>query len=201
MLMKKIPRSYFQNNNVVFLAKDLIGKKICTYFNDVLTSGIITETEAYSGRNDKACHANAGRRTNRTEIMYQRGGVAYVYLCYGIHHLLNFVTNDEDIADAILVRAIEPVDGVETMLSRRNKRKPDKTLTSGPGTLSQALGITTANYGMELDSDHLWLEEAPDLVKPEDIESTTRIGIDYAGEDALLPWRFYLKSSDFVSKR
>lgn len=199
--MKKIPRSYFRQHDVVFLAKDLIGKKICTCFDDQLTSGIITETEAYNGRMDKACHAHQGRRTRRTEIMYQPGGLAYVYLCYGIHHLLNFVTNEEDLADAILIRAIEPVDGIDIMLARRNKKRLDKTLTSGPGTLSQALGITTKNYGLELDSDHLWLEEASLPIKEEDIETTTRIGIDYAGEDALLPWRFYLKSSEFVSKR
>lgn len=199
--MKKIPRSYFRQHDVVFLAKDLIGKKIYTCFDDQLTSGIITETEAYNGRMDKACHAHQGRRTRRTEIMYQPGGLAYVYLCYGIHHLLNFVTNEEDLADAILIRAIEPVDGIDIMLARRNKKRLDKTLTSGPGTLSQALGITTKNYGLELDSDHLWLEEPSIPIKEEDIETTIRIGIDYAGEDALLPWRFYLKSSEFVSKR
>src|SRR5690606_13850940 len=137
--MSKIPLSYYQHSDVVFLAKDLIGKKICTFFNDEFTSGIITETEAYSGRGDKACHANAGRRTRRTEVMYQPGGLAYVYLCYGIHHLLNFVTNQEDLADAILIRAIEPIDGIDVMLKRRNKSKLDKTLSSGPGTLSQAL--------------------------------------------------------------
>lgn len=199
--MKKIPLSYYRHNDVVFLAKDLIGKKICTHFNDEFTSGIITETEAYSGRSDKACHAHAGRRTKRTEIMYQNGGVAYVYLCYGIHHLLNFVTNGEDLADAILIRAIEPTDGIDVMLKRRNKKTANKTLTAGPGSLSQALGISTKDYGLELDSDHLWLEEGPQKIKEKDIESTTRVGIDYAEEDALLPWRFYLKTSEFVTKR
>lgn len=199
--MKKIPRTYFQNSDVVFLAKDLIGKKLCTYFGEQLTSGIITETEAYSGRHDKGCHAHLGRRTKRTEIMYNQGGLAYVYLCYGIHHLLNFVTNQEDLADAILIRAVEPVEGLDVMMERRGKSKFDKTLTSGPGTLSQALGVTTKHYGMELDSDLLWLEEAPENIPEKDIVTTTRIGIDYAEEDALLPWRFYLGSSQFVSKR
>ena len=182
------------------LAKDLIGKKIYTNFNDSLTSGIITETEAYNGRTDKACHAHLNRRTKRTEIMYHKGGVAYVYLCYGIHHLLNFVTNKEDLADAILIRAIEPIDGIETMMDRRKKSKFDKTLTSGPGTLSQAMGITTKNNGIVLSSDKLWLEEAAFPVKEKDITTTTRIGVDYAQEDALLPWRFYLNTSKFVSK-
>ncbi len=169
--------------------------------DDQLTSGIITETEAYNGRTDKACHAHLNRRTRRTEIMYHRGGVAYVYLCYGIHHLLNFVTNTEDMADAILIRAIEPIDGLDVMLSRRNKQKVDKTLTSGPGTLSQALGITTNINGIALNGDLLWLEEGPSPVRESEIITTTRIGVDYAEEDALLPWRFYLDTSAFVSKK
>ncbi len=198
---KKLPLEYFHHSDVVHLSKDLIGKKLCTNFNDRFTSGIITETEAYNGRTDKACHAFGGLRTKRTETIYQQGGQAYVYLCYGIHHLLNFVTNQEDLADAILIRAIEPIDGIDIMLERRNKQKLDKTLSSGPGTLSQALGITTKKNGILLNSDELWLEEASSPVREMDIETTTRIGVDYAGEDALLPWRFYLKTSKFVSKR
>lgn len=199
--MKKLPSEYFQHSDVVFLAKDLIGKKICTHFDGVLTSGMITETEAYNGRSDKACHAYPNKRTKRTEIIYHKGGVAYVYLCYGIHHLLNFVTNGEDLADAILIRAISPLDGIETMLQRRNKPSLNKTLSSGPGTLSQALGIHRTHTGLSLNSDELWIEEASTLIPEEDIITTTRIGIDYAEEDALLPWRFYLKTSEYVSKR
>ncbi len=200
-LGKKLPLEYFQQSDVVLLSKDLIGKKLCTNFNDQFSSGIITETEAYNGRTDKACHAFGGLRTKRTETIYQQGGIAYVYLCYGIHHLLNFVTNHEGLADAILIRAIEPIDGVDVMLERRNKPKLDKTLSSGPGTLSQALGISTKNNGILLNSDDIWVEDAPFPVREQDIETTTRIGVDYAGEDALLPWRFYLKTSQFVSKR
>lgn len=200
-LSKKLPPEYFYSSDVVHLSKNLIGKKLYTNFNGQLTSGIITETEAYNGRTDKACHAFGGLRTKRTETIYQQGGIAYVYLCYGIHHLLNFVTNQEGLADAILIRAIEPIDGIEIMMQRRKKQKLDKTLTSGPGTLSQALGITTKNNGILLNSENLWLTEAASPVREEDIETTTRIGIDYAGEDALLPWRFYLKTSKFVSKR
>ncbi len=185
---------------MVFLAHDLIGKKLCTHFNDQYTSGIITETEAYRGWGDKACHANENRRTKRTEVMYQPGGIAYVYLCYGIHHLFNIITNQADNADAVLIRAIEPLEGTDIMLARRKRRKMDKTLSSGPGNVSQALGISTAHYGQSLTEDQIWLETymAP---PPENIVESTRIGVDYAGQDALLPWRFYLGSSDFVSKR
>lgn len=198
---KRISTEYFLNSDVVHLAKDLIGKKVCTLRDDQLTTGIITETEAYNGRTDKACHAYGGLKTKRTETIYRKGGIAYIYLCYGIHHLLNFVTNYENLADAILIRAIEPVEGIETMMQRRQKTKLDKTLTSGPGTLTQALGLSTQQNGASLNSDWLWLEEAPTAIKAKDIVTTTRIGIDYAEEDALLPWRFYLSSSRFVSKR
>lgn len=196
--MKKLPLSYFRNNDVTGLAKDLIGKKLCTRFDGQLTTGFITETEAYHS-DERACHAHLNRRTKRTEIMFDHGGRAYVYLCYGIHHLFNIVTGKKDEAQAILLRAIEPVEGVETMQARRNKEKVDKGLCSGPGTLSQALGITTAQNGLSLTSKEIWLEEGKSI-KPEEIKSTARIGVGYAGEDALLPWRFYLKSSAFVSK-
>lgn len=197
--MSKISLSYYQQKDVVALAKDLIGKKLCTSFNDQLTSGIITETEAYRGWGDRACHANEYKRTKRTEIFYRNGGLAYVYLCYGIHHLFNIITNTEEEPEAILIRAVEPVDGIEIMLDRRNKTKVTKALTAGPGSMSQALGIKTSHYGEELIGDTIWLEEA--LNPPEEeIVTTTRVGVDYAGEDALHPWRFYLKSSEFVSK-
>jgi len=197
--MKPLPQEYFFNSDVVYLAEDLIGKKLCTNIGGHYTSGIITETEAYCGRNDKACHSHSGKRTARTEIMFHEGGKAYVYLCYGIHNLFNITTNIEGLADAILVRAIQPVDGVEIMLQRRKKGDVDKTLTSGPGTLSQALGIDRSLYGSELSGPEIWIEETA-LPPDGEIVSTTRIGIDYAGDDALLPWRFYLKNSKWVSK-
>jgi len=196
-----LPLSYYQNDDVVFLAKDLIGKKICTNINGQFTSAVITETEAYCGRNDKACHANNGKRTKRTEIMFQEGGKAYVYLCYGIHNLFNITTNIDGLADAILVRAVQPLDGKEIMLQRRNKTVFDKSLTSGPGILSKALGIDRSLYAASLVGPSIWLEESPEKISSSQIVETTRIGVDYAGEDALRPWRFYLKNSEWVSKK
>ena len=199
--MKPLPISYYQHPDVVHLAKDVLGKKLCTNIHGNFTSGIITETEAYCGRNDKACHANNNRRTSRTEVMFQSGGRAYVYLCYGIHNLFNITTNANGLADAILIRAIEPLEGIETMLERRGKLKLDKTLTAGPGSLSKALGIDRSHYGLPLDSSSLWLEESEESIFQSDIVSTSRVGVEYAGEDALKPWRFYLRNSKFVSKR
>lgn len=192
-----LSKAYYKHNDVVFLAKDLLGKQLSTCIDGVFTSGIITETEAYAGKGDKACHAHLGKFTKRTQVMYASGGVAYVYLCYGIHHLFNIVTNTQGNADAVLIRAIEPTDGIETMLKRRQKNKVDKTLTSGPGNLTQALGISKTHNEKSLESNEIWIEDKG--VNIETIVETTRIGIDYAGEDALLPWRFYAKNSTYIS--
>ena len=195
-----LPYSFYRRDDVVQVSRDLIGKVLCTNVDDSgLTSGIITETEAYRGRDDKACHAH-GKRTERTEVMYHEGGKAYVYLCYGIHHLFNIVTNVEGLADAVLIRAIEPLDGVDLMLKRRGKESLSPELTAGPGRLSQALGITTDYYGMDLTNKNtLWIEDHGQTISDTQIESSPRIGVDYAGEDAKRPWRFYLKDSEWVS--
>jgi len=187
---------------VVFLARDLIGKKIVSMVGDQLTSGIITETEAYRGVDDKACHAHLGRFTERTRVMYEPGGVAYVYLCYGIHNLFNIITNTNEQADAILIRAVEPIDGIEVMLERRGKEKLDKSLTAGPGNFSKAFGLDRSHYGADLTGDQVWIEmEEEYRFRESDIATSKRVGIDYAGEDKDLPWRFYLNKSRFVSKR
>ena len=199
--MSKLPLSYYQQEDVVFLARDLIGKKLCTCINGDFTAGIITETEAYRGWGDRACHAHSGRRTPRTEIMYQNGGVAYMYLCYGIHHLFNIITNKDESADAVLVRAIEPPDGIDTMLRRRNMDEIKPRLSSGPGSMSKSLGLELIHYGEPLDGEMIWVEKVSEKLHSDKIIATTRIGIDYAGEDALLPWRFYKADSAFVSKR
>lgn len=195
----KLTAEFFQSSDVVELAKHLVGYQINTYINKKLTSGIITETEAYAGKGDKACHAHLGRFTKRTSVMYEPGGIAYIYLCYGIHHLFNIVTNTKGNADAILIRAIEPIDGIDVMLSRRAKSKVDKTLTSGPGNVSQALGLTKEHNQNSVCSDEIWFEEQN--TKHIEIIETTRIGIDYAEEDAQLPWRFYDNSSRYISVR
>jgi DNA-3-methyladenine glycosylase len=198
----KLPQSYYLQDDVVGIARDLIGKKILSVMGGELTSGIITETEAYRGHDDKACHAHLGRFTERTKIMYEEGGVAYVYLCYGIHHLFNVITNSKDRADAVLIRAVAPIAGIEVMLERRSKDQLDKTLTSGPGNFTKAFGLDRSHYGADLTGDQVWIEEDKSLaLKAEEISVSKRIGIDYAEEDKDLPWRFYLNSSIYVSKK
>lgn len=196
-----LPASYFQQKDVVALARDLVGKKLITNFNHKITAGIITETEAYRGWGDKACHAHLNRKTKRTEIMYHPGGVAYVYLCYGIHHLFNIVTNTENHADAVLIRALEPAQGLQTMLERRGLSAVEPRVSSGPGNLSQAMGINTQHYGKPLEkSENIWLEKGI-IIDYQNIISRKRVGISYAEEDADLPWRFYNKQSNYVSIR
>ncbi len=198
--MKKLDQDFYLDGDVVSIAKKLLGKALCTFFDDQLTCGLIVEVEAYAGRNDKACHANMNRRTNRTEIMYAQGGHAYVYLCYGIHHLFNVVTNVSGMADAILVRALQPIEGEKTMLQRRKMHKMDRRLTAGPGVLTEALGITTQHYGESLLNDKIWIADIGYFTGEDDIVAARRIGVDYAGNDAEKPWRFYLKNNNWVSK-
>lgn len=196
----KIPETFYTDTDVLKIARKLIGKVLVTNMDGVMTAGMITETEAYAGITDKASHAYEGRRTTRTEVMFARGGVAYVYLCYGIHHLFNVVTNIQDVPHAVLVRAIAPIEGIETMLARRNKSKLNSTLTAGPGSLSAALGINKQHTGTSLQGEAIFIEDRGIKLSAKDIVATTRIGVDYAGEDALLPYRFYLRDSEYVSK-
>lgn len=188
----KLTKKYYQNEDVVFLAKDLLGKILITEFDGIKTGGIITETEAYS-EIEKGSHAYNKRKTERTKIMFENGGLSYVYFCYGMHHLFNIVTGKKDIAQAVLIRAIEPTIGINEMLLRRKKDKVDKNLCNGPGKLCQALGITREHYGLHLTDKSIWLEKSNIKIKNEQVSATPRIGIDYAEEDKLLPWRFVLK--------
>jgi len=195
-----LPRTFYERDDVVQISRELIGKVLVTRSDEGITSGIITETEAYCGRNDRACHSNNGIRTKRTEIMYSRGGLAYVYLCYGIHHLFNVVTNREGLADAVLIRAVEPLDGIDLMLRRRKMGTVQKKLTSGPGILSSALGITIADYGTDLISGNIRIEDRGIEITPAQISSSERIGVDYAGDDARRKWRFLHSASPFISR-
>jgi len=154
---------------------------------------MIIETEAYKGAVDKASHAYNYRRTARNEVMYAQGGVAYIYLCYGIHHLFNIVTNKKDVPHAILIRAVLPKDGINIMLQRRNKKNITPKFSDGPGTLSQALGIKTLYSGISLLGNFIFVEDRNLNFKNKDIDTGPRIGVDYAGKDALLPYRFRLK--------
>lgn len=190
---KKLPPGFYQRADVIKIARELLGKVLVTNFNDQLTAGIITETEAYNGIIDKASHAYGGRRTSRTEVMYAPGGTAYVYLCYGIHHLFNIVTNKENTPHAVLIRAIQPLEGLDIMMQRRNKNKTDKKFTVGPGSVSQALGIHTKHTGTGLSGNDIWIADRKIKTDKSKILITPRIGVDYAGEDALLPYRFLLE--------
>ena len=197
--MSKLPADFYQREDVLLISRELLGKVLCTNFHGKLTSGIIVETEAYAGVTDKASHAYCGRRTKRTETMYAKGGSAYVYLCYGIHHLFNIVTNKENIPHAILIRAIQPQDGIEIMLQRRNKKKVDQSFTAGPGSLTRALGITVKNSGTLLMDNLIWLEDQNINYTNQDILATPRVGVQYAGKDAQNPWRFQVENSPWVS--
>ncbi|MDZ4795305.1 MAG: DNA-3-methyladenine glycosylase [Bacteroidota bacterium] len=197
--MKKIGIDFYNRENVLAIARELLGKLLVTKWDGILTSGRIVEVEAYNGIPDKASHAFGGRRTNRNEIMYGSGGVAYVYLCYGIHHLFNVVTNSKEIPHAILIRAVEPVKGIDYMLKRVGKAKPDFTLTRGPGNLSKALGLSTLRSGYSLQSKELFIADDGFFFSKNVIAASPRIGVDYAGKDALLPYRFYIKGNPFVS--
>jgi DNA-3-methyladenine glycosylase len=189
----KLSKNFYLREDVLFIARQLLGKYLFTKFNGKLTGGIISETEAYNGIVDRASHAYGNRRTDRTEIMYNEGGFAYVYLCYGIHSLFNVVTNTKDIPHAVLIRSIHPTHGIDVMLKRRKKKSVDKTLTKGPGSVSQALGIHYSHTGMSLHGNKIWIEDKNYAVAPSQIEITKRIGVDYSGEAAHYPYRFVLK--------
>ncbi|WP_440132959.1 DNA-3-methyladenine glycosylase [Chitinophaga sancti] len=195
--MKKLTAKFYDRPDVLVIARELLGKVIVTRFDGVLTTARIVETEAYRGVVDKASHAYGGRRTNRTEVMFGTAGNAYVYLCYGIHYLFNIVTNKADIPEAVLIRAAEPLEGISTMLKRTGKAKVDFTLTRGPGNVSKALGIDKVHTGYSLYSKEFYL--ADDGYVVEKVVATPRIGVDYAGADALLDYRFYVEGSKYVS--
>ncbi len=188
--MHILPDSFYRNKNVLEVSQQLLGKFLCSYVDGELTCGMIIETEAYQGPEDRASHAFKNLRTKRTEVMFKPGGVCYVYLCYGIHALFNVITNVEGIPHAVLIRALKPVDGIECMLRRRKKTKQDAFLTSGPGALSQALGLTVAHSGLSLNGPQIWIEDRGVKVDAQDIIAGPRVNVDYAAEDALLPWRF-----------
>lgn len=188
-------KAFYQQEDVVFLAKSFLGKVIVTKISGVVTSGIITETEAYAGIHDRASHAFGNRHTERTAPMYLDGGIAYVYLIYGIYSLFNIVTAPAGTPHAVLVRAIHPLDGIETMIKRR-KRKPGRGFTDGPGKLSMALGIHYSDSGEDLSGNRIWIEDRGITPKKAEIIASPRIGVEYAGDDANKPYRFVLSDLD-----
>jgi len=195
----KLPASFYTRTDVVQITRELLGKILVTNFDNTITAGRIVEAEAYNGPYDKAAHSFGNRRTKRTQVMYREGGVAYVYLCYGIHQMFNIVTNTRDVPNAILIRALEPLIGIDTMLMRSNKTVYGNDLTRGPGNVAKALGLHTTHTGVSLESDELYIADDGINFKESEIAITTRIGVDYAGDDALLPYRFIVKGNKYIS--
>lgn len=196
---EKLPPGFYRRPDVLMVAKELLGKILVTRWNRALTSGRIIEVEAYEGVVDRASHAHGGRRTARNEVMYGEGGIAYVYLCYGIHHLFNVVSNITDVPHAVLVRAIEPLEGIDTMLFRTGKIEPGPGLGRGPGNLTRALGISTAHSGMSLQDPRLFIATDDFKYDEGEVGSSPRIGVDYAGTHAQWPYRFFVKGHRGVS--
>lgn len=198
-----IPLAFFTRADVVQIARDLLGKVLYTSFNNEITAGIIVETEAYAGVIDKASHAYNNRRTARTEIMYKKGGYAYVYLCYGIHPLFNIVTSVDGDPQAVLIRGIEPLHGFETMKIRKGKSLLNSKDGIGPGNVTKLLGIKVIHSGLILDYDTngemaIWLQDEEIYIPEEEVKISSRIGVGYAGEDALLPFRFQVTKKNRV---
>ena len=196
----KLKEEYYLNEDVVSLAKDLLGKILYTKIDNEITAGIIVETEAYFGIKDKASHAYGGRRTNRTKTMYSSGGIAYVYLCYGMHNLFNIVSSKENDPHAVLIRGIEPLVGIDIIEQRRNMPHTKGAISAGPGSAAKALGIDKTFNAKNLTGNEIWIEDHAIRYLDEDIAATPRVGIAYAKEHALLPWRFFVKGNRYVSK-
>lgn len=197
--MQKLGTDFYERDDVAQIARELLGKYIITTFDQQTTVGRIVETEAYAGIIDKASHAYNNRRMARTEVMFGPAAVSYVYLCYGIHHLFNVVCNVTDKPDAVLIRGIEPVEGMHVMLQRFNKEKTDSSIGRGPGNVSKALGISTQHTGLSLQSKQIWLAE-DNASTSFNVLTSPRIGVDYAGEHAKWLYRFFIENHPQVSK-
>ncbi len=200
--MALLKKSFYTRKDVVQISKELLGKKLVTNFNKKLTSGIIVETEAYRGPDDKACHAFNNRRTPRTEVMFHEGGVAYVYTIYGMYDLFNVVTGEENMAHVVLIRGLEPLEGLDFMQLRRGGMDIKPLLTAGPGRLGMALGIKKSHSGVNLmdNKGGVWIEEIGNKIKDTDIVAGPRVGMSTAEECSNWPWRFRIKGNKWTSK-
>jgi DNA-3-methyladenine glycosylase len=196
--MNKLPLSFYLRDDVVQIAKELLGKVLVTNWSNQITTGRIVETEAYAGEIDKASHAYKGR-TKRTDVIYKQGGTAYVYLCYGIHQMFNIVTNQNDIPHAILIRAVEPIEGIDLMLQRTGKKTADYTLTRGPGNVGKAFGFHTSQCGVSLASNELYIADDGFKISKTTMATSPRIGVDYAGDHAAWHYRFFIKGNKYIS--
>ncbi|MEI9935010.1 MAG: DNA-3-methyladenine glycosylase [Ferruginibacter sp.] len=197
--MNKLTIEFYEREDVMQIARDLLGKILVTKFDGIITSGRIVETEAYVAITDKASHSFGGKRTARNEHMYASAGTTYVYICYGMHHLFNVVTNKKNVPDAVLIRAVEPIKGIESMLQRTGKKKLDYTLTKGPGNVGKALGISKLHSGLNILGNKIFIMEDDYFVSENEIGISKRIGVEGAGTSALLPYRFFIKGNKFVS--
>jgi DNA-3-methyladenine glycosylase len=186
---KKLIRRDYADPRPTRAARFFLGKFLCVGAQDGYAEGMITETEAYGGPQDAASHAFGNRRTARTEIMFAPGGVAYVYLCYGLHRLFNIVTGPRDVPQAVLVRAVQITAGQEVVRDRR-PRVAEKDWASGPGRVCAALGIGMHHNGRDLSSETIWIEDRGVIPPRREVKRTPRIGVNYAGIWALKPWRF-----------
>lgn len=197
----------FYNRTTLDVTKDLLGKNLVHYINGERLVGKIVEAEAYIGNIDKAAHSYNDKKTKRNEAMFGPPGHAYVYLIYGMYNCINVVTQNEGEGTAALIRAVEPIEGIETMAHNRYgkpigelKKSQILNLTSGPGKLCMAMGITKENNGMDFFGDTLWIEK-PIKDDTFEIVETTRVNIDYAEEAIHFPWRFYIKDNPFISRK
>lgn len=190
---KPLPKKFYQSYEILQISKNLLGKILFTRSdNSQITGGIISEVEAYKGPFDKASHAYNGKRTPKNECMYLEGGYTYIFKCYGIHTLFNIVTHTKDSPHAILVRSVIPYYGIETMKKRRNGKR---NISSGPGVVSQCLGIQMKDNGISLQKNRIWVEDHGVIIPEHAIVTAPRIGISYAKEHAKLPWRYFISSS------
>lgn len=195
-----MPEEFYSHEDILQQARLLLGKVLMTRVKGRVTSGVIVETEAYKAPEDKASHAHGNKRTGRTEVMFGNGGHAYVYLCYGIHEMFNVVVGPTEKAHAILIRAVEPLDGMEIIQDRRRLRRSGYNLGAGPGNLTRSLAIDRSMNGLNLmEREHVWIEDREVDPPAEKIVATPRVGIDYAEEWIEKPWRFILRDSPWVS--
>lgn len=192
----KVKRGFYQRN-ALEVAPELLGLILVHKSSEGITKGKIVEVEAYLGTIDAAAHSYKNIRSPRTTIQYGVGGYAYIYLIYGMHYCMNIVTNKVNVPEVVLIRALEPVDGIELMKQRRGSDKI-KNLCSGPGKLCQAMGINKSHYGMDLCKGTLYLE-TPKIHERLEIETSKRINIDYAGEAKDYLWRYTIKDNPFIS--
>lgn len=197
--MSKLPLSFYQGEDPVQIAQDLLGKYLFTHVEGVITGGIIVETEAYKGPEDRGSHAHNNKVTERNKVMYEAGGIAYVYICYGIHDLFNVVTGPKGSSHAVLIRGLEPIEGIEWMQERR-KMALKPALTAGPGSLAIALGITKSLNAADLRGNEVWIEDRGISYSPEQISAGPRIGMNFDGPYKTIHWRFWVKENKYVSK-